>query len=386
MTFGLLMILEDLIRLIWGPNPLSATARLRSRSEASRSAATAIRPTTWSIIAIGIMAAVFLWAFIYRTRFGVLLRATSQDKRMASALGVNVNRIYIQAFTLGCFMAGLGGAIVVPSQSAVLGMGVDALVLAFIVVVIGGLGSLEGALAGALIVGVVREAGITLFPEIELAVLYLIAARGICSSALPGLFGTRMSMGAAAAVPACSPTWPMLAWIVPVAIVLLVAPPLWSTRFRRSRSPTASSPRSRALGFNLLLGYTGLLSFGHSAYFGGGAYTVAFMVKYLKIASMEAVPRRLGARSRRSLSLLFGYVCVRYTRIFFGILTLALSQVLWSLAFKFFWVTGGTDGLRVPTPTLAGEWLRPATRWIFWPTSTTTTCSPFSSYARRSCG
>jgi branched-chain amino acid transport system permease protein len=95
---------------------------------------------------------------------------------MASALGVNVNRIYIQAFTLGCFMAGLGGAIVVPSQSAVLGMGVDALVLAFIVVVIGGLGSLEGALAGALIVGVVRETGITLFPEVELAVLYLIAA------------------------------------------------------------------------------------------------------------------------------------------------------------------------------------------------------------------
>ena len=95
---------------------------------------------------------------------------------MASALGINVNRIYVQAFTLGCFMAGLGGAIVVPSQSAVLGMGVDALVLSFIVVVIGGLGSLEGALAGALIVGVVRETGITLFPEIELAVLYLIAA------------------------------------------------------------------------------------------------------------------------------------------------------------------------------------------------------------------
>jgi branched-chain amino acid transport system permease protein len=96
--------------------------------------------------------------------------------RMASALGVNVNRIYIQAFTIGCFMAGLGGAIVVPSQSAVLGMGVDALVLAFVVVVIGGLGSLEGAFAGALIVGVVREAGVALFPEIELAVLYLIAA------------------------------------------------------------------------------------------------------------------------------------------------------------------------------------------------------------------
>jgi branched-chain amino acid transport system permease protein len=175
MTFGLLMILEDLIRLVWGPNPLSATNVYASLGSISI-AGDRYPAYNLVIIAVGILAAVFLWAFIYRTRFGVLLRATSQDKRMASALGVNVNRIYIQAFTLGCFMAGLGGAIVVPSQSAVLGMGVDALVLAFIVVVIGGLGSLEGALAGALIVGVVREAGITLFPEVELAVLYLIAA------------------------------------------------------------------------------------------------------------------------------------------------------------------------------------------------------------------
>jgi branched-chain amino acid transport system permease protein len=175
MTFGLLMILEDVIRFIWGPAPLTATSVYASLGSITIGDD---RYPTYNlvIIGVGIVAAVFLWAFIYRTRFGVLLRATSQDKRMASALGVNVNRIYIQAFTLGCFMAGLGGAIVVPSQSAVLGMGVDALVLAFIVVVIGGLGSLEGALAGALIVGVVREVFITLYPEVELAVLYLIAA------------------------------------------------------------------------------------------------------------------------------------------------------------------------------------------------------------------
>jgi len=108
-----------------------------------------------------------------------------------------------------------------------------------------------------------------------------------------------------------------------------------------------------ALGFNLLLGYTGLLSFGHSAYFGVGAYAVALAVKYLKISSMELF---LVAAIVASvlITALFGVVCVRYTTIFFGILTLALSQVLWSLAFKFFWVTGGTDGLRVPTPSLFG--------------------------------
>jgi branched-chain amino acid transport system permease protein len=108
-----------------------------------------------------------------------------------------------------------------------------------------------------------------------------------------------------------------------------------------------------ALGFNLLLGYTGLLSFGHSAYFGMGAYAVALLVKYTGLASMEVFVVG-GVVAAALVAALFGFVCVRYTRIFFGILTLALSQVLWSLAFKFFWVTGGTDGLRVPTPTLLG--------------------------------
>ena len=174
-TFGLLMIIDDVIRWLWGPYPLTASVLFENFG--SLSIGDAIYPTyNFLVIAVGGLAAVFLWAFIYKTRFGVVLRATSQDMRMSAALGVNVNRVYVQAFTLGCLMAGLGGAIIVPSQSAVLGMGVDALILSFIVVVVGGLGSLEGALLGALIVGVVRELGIAFFPEIELAVLYLIAA------------------------------------------------------------------------------------------------------------------------------------------------------------------------------------------------------------------
>ena len=108
-----------------------------------------------------------------------------------------------------------------------------------------------------------------------------------------------------------------------------------------------------ALGFNLLLGYTGLLSFGHSAFFGVGAYMPAFLVKYWGVTSLEAFVLA-GIVGALATAALFGLVCVRYTRIFFGILALALSQVLWSLALKLFWVTGGTDGLRVPTPSLLG--------------------------------
>jgi len=174
-TFGLMMILEDLMRFLWGPYPISATV-LFSKMGSAKVGDFLYPRYNLLVIAIGGLAALFLWAFIYRTRFGVVLRATSQDMRRASALGINVNLVYVEAFTIGCFMAGLGGAIIVPSQSAVLGMGVDALVLSFIVVVTGGLGSLEGALVGALIVGTVREIGISVFPEIELAVLYMIAA------------------------------------------------------------------------------------------------------------------------------------------------------------------------------------------------------------------
>jgi branched-chain amino acid transport system permease protein len=113
-----------------------------------------------------------------------------------------------------------------------------------------------------------------------------------------------------------------------------------------------------ALGFNLLLGSTGLLSFGHSAFFGVGAYVAALLVKYLGWTSMEAF-LLAGVVCAALVAAVFGAVCVRYTRIFFGILTLALSQVLWSLALKLFWVTGGTDGLRVPTPTLVAGALAP---------------------------
>jgi branched-chain amino acid transport system permease protein len=153
-------------------------------------------------------------------------------------------------------------------------------------------------------------------------------------------------------VPLTAATSPLraLAYAVPVVLVLLVLPYL-VTPYQRILISYGLIMAIAALGFNILLGYTGLLSFGHSAYFGLGAYAVAFMVKYLHVTSMELFLIG-GLIATLLVTAIFGVICVRYTRIFFAILTLALSQVLWSLAFKFFWVTGGTDGLRIPTPTI----------------------------------
>jgi len=135
------------------------------------------------------------------------------------------------------------------------------------------------------------------------------------------------------------------------ALIVLALVPLAAGLYQTQLLTYGLIAAIAALGFNILLGYTGLLSFGHSAFFGIGAYTVAFLLRYPGIHSME-VYILVGIPIVAVASALFGYISVRHTRIFFGILTLALSQVLYSLALKLFWVTGGTDGLRVARPTL----------------------------------
>ena len=143
------------------------------------------------------------------------------------------------------------------------------------------------------------------------------------------------------------PSLPLLLAVASVIVIVLALLPKFVDLYQTELLIYGLTFAIAALGFNLLLGYTGLLSFGHSAYFGTGAYAVAFIVRDLSVHSMELCILG-GVLSTLVISALFGYVCVRHTRIFFSILALALSQVLWSLAFKFFWVTGGTDGIRVP--------------------------------------
>jgi branched-chain amino acid transport system permease protein len=144
---------------------------------------------------------------------------------------------------------------------------------------------------------------------------------------------------------------PRLAAAMAPVLLLLILLPTFVETYQIQLVTYGLIAAIAALGFNLLLGYTGLLSFGHSAYFGLGAYTVAFVVQRLGPHYMEFYIL-IGIPVVAIASALFGYVCVRHTRIFFGILTLAISQVVYSLALKLYWVTGGSDGLRVPRPAL----------------------------------
>jgi branched-chain amino acid transport system permease protein len=187
LTFGALLLLEDLIKMVWGGQALYASAPFDLLGKVNVMGS--VYPAYFLfVIAITALAGFLIWLFMTKTRLGIMLRAISLDREMATGLGLDINRLSTLAFVLGSALAGLAGALVIPTTPALLGIGMEPLIFAFIVVVVGGLGSLKGALVGALLVGLTRSFGIAVFPEIEMPLLFLIA--GIILVARPqGLFG-----------------------------------------------------------------------------------------------------------------------------------------------------------------------------------------------------
>ncbi len=174
LTFGLLLIFEDVFRLIWGANPLRASEPYEVLGAVSIGG---YKLPLYNIylITITLALAAGLWLLLFRTRVGTLIRAASMDIEMTEALGANTTAILLLVVLISGFLAGLGGGLYVPAGSAMLGMSVEYLVLAFVVIVIGGLGSFVGSLVGSFIVSVLRNIALVFFPEIELALIYIIA-------------------------------------------------------------------------------------------------------------------------------------------------------------------------------------------------------------------
>jgi branched-chain amino acid transport system permease protein len=188
-TFGILMLIEDLIKLVFGGESRYASAPFDVMGSID------IFGHTYSIyflfvMAMALAAGILIWWLMVRTRLGIMLRAIEMDRDMAQAMGIPMRRLTIVAFVLGAGLAGLAGALVVPTSPAVLGMGMDPLIMAFIVVVIGGLGSLRGAALGSLIVGLTRSFTVAFFAELEMPLLFLIAVI-ILVIRPEGLFGQK---------------------------------------------------------------------------------------------------------------------------------------------------------------------------------------------------
>jgi branched-chain amino acid transport system permease protein len=187
LTFALVLMFQDVFRFVWGSNPRSldssylvyGTINARDFS---------VPVYNLLVIAAALGTAVGLGAFLQRTNFGRILRATAENRAMAEALGVDVRRVYSAVFTLGAVLGTTAGALIVPTAAASLDMAIEFVIEAFAVVVIGGLGSMRGALAGALIVGVIRAYSLVLYPEAEVLAIYLIVI-AVLLLRPSGLFG-----------------------------------------------------------------------------------------------------------------------------------------------------------------------------------------------------
>jgi branched-chain amino acid transport system permease protein len=186
-TFGLLLMFQDVFRFTWGATPRTMDNAYLVYGVAD---ILGVRVPTYNllVIAASISIAITLGLFLQRTRTGRIVRATAENRDMAEGLGVNVSKIFALVFTVGCMLGTVGGALVVPSSAASLEMAVELVVEAFAVVVIGGLGSMSGALVGALIVGLMRAVSIAVMPEMELLSVYLVVV-AILILKPAGLFG-----------------------------------------------------------------------------------------------------------------------------------------------------------------------------------------------------
>ncbi|MHB1158704.1 MAG: branched-chain amino acid ABC transporter permease [Chloroflexota bacterium] len=187
LTFALVLILEDVTRLVWGTLPRTTGGLYLIYGQVNLLGATI---PVYNLIVIGVSFAIAagLGLLLNRTAFGRIIRATADNREMAEALGVNMRWIYVQVFTLGTVLGTLGGALVIPTTATMSEMGIELIVSAFAVVVIGGLGSMRGALVGALVVGLIRAVAISTFPQIEMLVIYLIVI-GVLVFKPSGLFG-----------------------------------------------------------------------------------------------------------------------------------------------------------------------------------------------------
>lgn len=355
-TFALVLIIGDAALAVWGPEDLFA-ARAPGLSGAVQILGRRYPQYDLLLIAAGPVVLGLLWLLLMRTRWGRLLRAAAENRNMLAALGVNQAWLFTSAFTLGAFLAGLGGALAAPRVPATLGLDLEIIASAFVVVVVGGLGSIPGAFLAALLICSVKavfvflgqvQIGPWVFNLSKLTLLAEFAVMAVVLVARPwGLLGKPPAPVSHAAAPE-RPIAPAgrglrLAYGLLLAALALVPVAALYWPYVSILMTEILIAALFAASLHFLTGLAGMTSFGHAAWFGLGAYGAALLLK-LAAVPMEAA-LLLGPFAAAFGALLFGWFCVRLSGVYLAMLTLAVAQILWALAYQWDDVTGGSNGL-----------------------------------------
>jgi branched-chain amino acid transport system permease protein len=364
-TFAIVLVIKDAVLYLWGPDEL-----LGPRAPGLRGSVAILGRQVPSydlfLIVVGPVVLGLVWLLLTRTRFGTLVRAATQDREMVSALGVNQAWLFTAVFALGALLAGLGGALQLPREPATLEMDLNTIGAAFVVVVVGGMGSLPGAYVAALLIaeikalciwlGVVEIAGVAIsFSKLTLVVDFLVMAVVLVWRPW-GLMGRPQAASRYVGMQEEPLRRPGTAYLVAAALIGLA---LASVPVVAPGSPYALVllidlliAALFAASLHFIMGPAGMHSFGHAAYFGLGAYAAALLVRAsglpMELALIVApLASALGA-------LVFGWFAVRLSGVYLAMLTLAFAQITWGITYQWDSFTGGSNGLTGVWPS---EWL-----------------------------
>ena len=368
-TFAVVLVVRDLTLSVWGPEDL-----LGPRAPGLKGSVEVLGRQfpqyDLALIFVGPLVLGLLWFVLARTRFGVLIRAATQDREMVGALGVNQAWLFTGVFALGAFLAAFGGALQLPREPANLGLDLVAIGDAFVVVVVGGMGSIPGAFLAAFVIAEIKAMcfaigqttlfGISFsFSKLTLVVEFLVMAAVLIWRpwGLMGKPGAATRNAAEIEAPLAPPDartrrfgWAVLAVLMLVPLAGQAAP------YTVVLSIDILIAVLFATSLYFIMGPGGMHSFGHAAYFGLGAYGAGLLVKqagWPMEAALVGAPVIGGVGA-----LLFGWFCVRLSGVYLAMLTLAFAQIVWSIAFQWDELTGGSNGVVGiwPSPWLSEKW------------------------------
>jgi branched-chain amino acid transport system permease protein len=359
LTFALVLVVSDTVRFVWGSE--NKTGPEAPGLAGSIPIAGQLFPTyDLALIALGPTVAAGLWFLFYRTRWGVLIRAATEDREMVAVLGVDQARLFSSVFALGSLLAGIGGALQVPRQALTTVMDASIITEAFVVVVVGGMGSVPGALLAAIVIGVIDAFGVLVLPRASLVMTFVVMALVLIvrpwgllgrPEAQPRSAGRAIAVGSTVHVPRTV--------VFAVVAMLIVAPPFLPT-FHVQVLVEVLAFALFAASLHLLMGTGGMVSFGHAGLFGLGAYGAALLL----LRAGAPMPLALLAAPLAAVAgaALSGYFCVRLSSIYFAMLTLAFAQIAYAIVHQWYDVTGGDNGLLGVWP---ASWLAAPLRYYY---------------------
>ncbi len=368
-TFGVVLIVKDAVLAAWGPEDI-----LGPRAPGLTGSLTILGkqlPTYDAfLLVIGPAMLGGVWWLLNRTAWGLRVRAATEDREMAAALGIDQALLFSSVLALGAFLAGLAGALALPREPASLGMDLSIIADVFVVTVVGGLGSIPGAYLAAVLISVVKAwciglgtttiAGVTIsFSKLTLVAEFVVMA-AVLLARPHGLLGSEPAVQRGAATTFAPLPIPSRSfWAKGAsALALLLLLPLIVDRYNLVLLTDIAAFALVAASLAILMGWGGMASFGHAAYFGAGAYGAA-------LASLAGLPFAaallVGLAVAALLAALIGRLALEASGISLAMLTLAFAQILWAVAFQWDEVTGGSNGLvGIWPPTLLAE------KWAYY--------------------